>query len=215
MDHDYTSLLWAESGSIAEFLKDIDDADFDVDSLCEGWRVRDVTSHMIVGHTTPMPSMMAAIARYGFNVPKGSKEMSRQYGSDHTADEIRASWSGVADEHTLKGISRVIPKQEGFTDHLIHHQDMRRPLGREREIPEERLSAALDALPSIGGFLKSKQRMKGLQWVATDIDWSWGEGPVVQGPAEALILAAGGRRVALDELTGDGIETLGQRMPTA
>ena len=213
MDPDYESLLWDESRDIAQFLDEIDDSDFGVASLCEGWRVSDVVGHMILGHTTPMPSMMLAIAKYGFNVPKGSKEMSHEYGSTHSPDQIRTAWTGVADDHTLNGISRVIPKKEGFTDHLIHNQDMRRPLGRPREIAPERLSAALDALPTIGGFLKSKQRMKGLKWVATDIDWSWGEGSEVQGAAEPLILAAAGRPAVLDELSGDGVATLKIRMP--
>jgi len=213
MDPDYEALLWEESGDIAQLIDEIDDPDFDVASLCEGWRVRDVVSHMIVGHTTPMPSMLMSIAKYGFNVPKGSKEMSHEYGSAHTPDQIRTAWSGVADDHTMKGISQVIPKKEGFTDHLIHNQDMRRPLGRPREIAPERLSAALDALPTIGGFLKSKQRMKGLRWVATDIGWDSGQGPEVHGAAEALILAAAGRPVVLDELSGDGVDTLTTRMP--
>lgn len=183
MDPDYEALLWDESRDVAQFLDEIDDSDFDVASLCEGWRVSDVVGHMIIGHTTPMPSMMVAIAKYGFN------------------------------DHTLNGISRVIPKKEGFTDHLIHNQDMRRPLGGPREIAPERLSAALDALPTIGGFLKSKQRMKGLKWVVTDIDWSWKEGSEVQGAAELLILAAAGRPAVLDELSGDGVATLKTRMP--
>ena len=211
-DHDYDRLLWDESRDLSETLNRLDDASFDQLSLCEGWRVRDVASHMIVGHTTPMPSMIAGIAKYRGNVAKGSFEMSRDYGSSHTAAEIRTDWSTVATEHTRKGIARVIPTKEAFVDHLVHHQDIRRPLGQPRAIPAERLVAALDALPGIGGFLKSKQRMRGLHWVATDADWSFGEGPEVRGPAEALILAASGRPASLGEITGDGQAELARRI---
>ncbi len=212
MEHDYTALLWEESGDIANFLTEAEDADFDQASLCEGWRVRDVMSHMIVGHSTPLPQMMGAIAKHRFNVPRGSREMSIDYGSSHSPDEIRAAWSGVVDERMTRGISRLISKKEALVDHMIHHQDMRRPLGRPREIPQQRLEASLDAMPTIGGFLGSKKRMRGLRWQATDMDWSWGEGPSVEGPAEALMLAASGRSSALDDLSGDGVATLRSRI---
>ena len=94
----------------------------------------------------------------------------------------------------------------------MHHQDIRRPLGRPRAISSDRLVAALDGLPTIGGFLKSKQRMKGLSWRATDVDWTFGEGPEVSGPAEALILAASGRPVVLPEITGPGHAELASRL---
>jgi hypothetical protein len=31
--------------------------------------VRDVVSHLVLGHVTPMPKMVGLIARSGFNVP--------------------------------------------------------------------------------------------------------------------------------------------------
>lgn len=212
MDHDYTNLLWEESGDITVLLDDLADADFDQPSLCEGWRVRDVVSHMILGHTTPMPKMLMSIARFRFNVPRASRALSAHYGSAHTADELRATWTEMVADRTVKGIGRVIPDHEGFTDHLVHHQDIRRSLDRPRSIPAERLVAALDALPKIGGFLKSKQRMKGLTWAATDVDWTWGEGPEVRGGAESLILAASGRDASLDDLAGDGVGMLQTRL---
>ena len=99
----------------------------------------------------------------------------------------------------MNGISKTISRGGGSVDHTIHHQDIRRPLGRSRSIPEDRLIAALDAMPTIGGFVKSKQRMDGLRWTATDVDWTFGDGPEVTGPAEALILLASGRPAPIDE----------------
>ncbi|MFO7590726.1 MAG: maleylpyruvate isomerase family mycothiol-dependent enzyme [Acidimicrobiia bacterium] len=211
-DHEYERMLWDESSDIAAALGELQDAEFDAMSLCEGWRVRDVVSHMVVGHTAPMSKILVEVAKNGFSVPKGSFEISREYGSAHSAAEIRDAWSAVARDHTRKGITKVISEKEGMVDLLIHHQDIRRPLGRPRTIPAERLTAALDALPTIGGFLKSKQRMRGLSWRATDVDWTFGEGPEVSGPAEALILAASGRPAALPELSGDGQAELASRL---
>lgn len=72
--------------------------------------------------------------------------------------------------------------------------------------------AVLDALPRIGGFMQSKQRVRGLRLVATDVDHTVGDGPEVRGPTEAIILAASGRPVALDELSGQGVELLTNRL---
>lgn len=51
----------------------------------------------------------------------------------------------------------------------------------------------------------------GVRYEATDLDWSSGSGPLVQGTGEALLLAMTGRTVALEELRGDGVETLRRR----
>ena len=107
---------------------------------------------------------------------------------------------------------RFEPAKEALVDHFTHHQDIRRPLGLPRELPTDRLLAALDAAPGIGGLLKAKGRAKGLRFVASDLDWSWGDGPEVKGNAEAILLALGGRPSVLDELGGDGLPALRERL---
>ncbi|MEY2475721.1 MAG: hypothetical protein QOG87_1036 [Actinomycetota bacterium] len=209
-DHDRMRLQ--ELASISECLHQLDDEQWDVASLCEGWRVRDVVSHMCVGYTTPMPTMLAKVARRRFNVPKASYEESIAFGSTHTPAEIL----GVLDEiHTTnlrRGIAKLIKPAEGLVDHLIHHQDIRRPLGMPREMPADRLVAALDVVPGLSGFVGSKKRTAGLRLVATDVGWTHGDGPEVQGTGEAILLVASGRPVALDELQGEGVGTLRDRL---
>jgi hypothetical protein len=79
-------------------------------------------------------------------------------------------------------------------------------------MPEERLVAALDVVPNLAGFVGAKQRVAGLRLVATDVDWSSGDGPRITGSGEAILLAASGRPVALDELDGEGLTTLRSRV---
>ncbi|HEX2737968.1 MAG TPA: DinB family protein, partial [Acidimicrobiia bacterium] len=131
---------------------------------------------------------------------------------EHTPAEIKENFAQLTTKEKPGGLARVIKTHERFTDHLIHQQDIRRPMNKPREIPRERLVAALDALPRIGGFLKSNQKAKGLRFVATDIDYTLGDGPEVRGPAESLILAISGRPVALPELEGEGLATLRERV---
>jgi uncharacterized protein (TIGR03083 family) len=202
----------AEMGSISEYLHQLDEADWDKASLCEGWRVRDVISHMCVGYTTPMPAMFAKVAKRGFNVPKASYQESIAFGSEHSPAAILGVFDDIRTQNIRKGISKVIKSDEGLVDHLIHHQDIRRPLDRPRAVPEDRLVAALDVVPGLGGFVGAKKRVQGLELVATDVDWAHGDGPEVRGPGEALLLAASGRSVALDELSGEGLGTLRERL---
>ena len=75
-------------------------------------------------------------------------------------------------------------------------------------VPEDRLVAALDVMPGLGGFVGAKKRVAGLRLVATDVDWSHGSGPEVSGPGEAILLAASGRPAALAELDGEGVDVL-------
>ncbi|MBO0855301.1 MAG: hypothetical protein J2P18_16240, partial [Nocardia sp.] len=91
---------------------------------------------------------------------------------------------------------------------LVHHQDIRRPLGRPRQIPAERLIAVLGRPDP---FARPGRFTRGLRMVATDVAWSSGSGPEVRGTGEALALAMVGRPIVLDELTGDGVRTLRER----
>ena len=186
MTRDYDRLRLDEMGSIAAFLHELDDEQWDAASLCDGWRVRDVVSHMCVGYTTPLPKMVALIARRAFNVDRASKEESIAFGDAHSPAEILSVLERIHRDNIRKGITRVIPSKEGLVDHFTHHQDIRRPLGLPRAMPEDRLLAALEAAPSIGGFLKAKGRARGLRFIASDIDWSWGDGPEVKGNGEAI-----------------------------
>ena len=55
---------------------------------------------------------------------------------------------------------------------------------------------------------RARTRLRGVQLVATDVDWSVGAGPAVEGPVEALLLLLTGRAAALDRLSGPGLDRL-------
>jgi uncharacterized protein (TIGR03083 family) len=217
MPVDHAAMMWAEVAEIGELLHELGDEEFDQPSLCEGWKVRDIIGHMSFGHTTPMPRIIGAVVQYRGNMTKGSFELSKKFAAARTPAELVAFWdTELVRKHSRKGIAKVIKYTEAFPDHLIHHQDIRRPLERSRDIPEERLAAVLDLLPGIKTpFFSTKPVVQGLRLVATDIGWSHGDGPAVEGPAEPLIMGIAGRQSAFDELQGDGLPTLIERWKTA
>jgi uncharacterized protein (TIGR03083 family) len=213
---DDMALMWAEVADIGTLLHELDEGDFDTPSLCEGWRVRDVLGHMALGHTTPMGQMTGRIARYGFNVTKASREESKTRFDGASAAEIRQFWDEVmVGQHPRKGISKLIPSKAGFLDHLVHNQDIRRPTGHTRTVPADRLRRALELVRSEASpMFNPKKKVSGLRLVATDLEWSAGDGPVVEGPAEAIVMAAAGRAAAVGDLHGEGAAILAQRIGT-
>lgn len=99
------------------------------------------------------------------------------------------------------------PNVSVLADVLIHAQDMYRPLGLRREVPEGHLLPVADFIKKSVGF-GTKKRIAGLRLSAEDMEWVHGEGPEVTGPAEALVMVMAGRFAALDDLAGEGKATL-------
>lgn len=81
-----------------------------------------------------------------------------------------------------------------LAEYVIHHQDIRRPLNLPRDVPPDRLFAALQGvtqLPGVRGpaWRKLLQR----RWNATDVDWARGRGAVVSAPGEEILMTLAGR----------------------
>ena len=47
---------------------------------------------------------------------------------------------------------------------------------------------------------------------ATDVGWTTGDDPLVEGPAESLLMAIAGRPGIITELTGPGVTALAERI---
>jgi uncharacterized protein (TIGR03083 family) len=94
---------------------------------------------------------------------------------------------------------------------LVHSEDIRRPLGIAHSYPLAWVTRATEFYAKSNALIGGKKRVAGLTLKATDTDWSYGSGPIVEGPASSLLLAAAGRMVAFDELAGPGLPTLRTR----
>lgn len=210
---DYQRMTRAELEAMSAHLHSLAPQQWDAPSLCRGWKIRHVVGHMCLGSTMSPLALPVRALPYGFNIAKASSKESYKHGEHHGPDELLETFDRVLlGDEPRPGLGKVAPPNEWFVDKLIHNQDIRRPIGVTREIPSEHLVAAIDVLPGLGGFLKSKRHTRGLRFVATDIDHAVGDGPEVRGPAEPLILAMSGRAVGLDELEGEGVEVLRERI---
>ena len=194
---------------MADYLETLDDKAWDTPSLCRGWNVRDVAGHLVMPLTTSVPKIvMRTIGSLSFD--KANDKMAREIGARSTPKEIAAILRREA-ENKFKPPSGT--PEMPLADLVIHSGDIRRPLNAPSQMPGNRAETVLNFLAHgrTRAFVE-KNRLAGLRFEATDIDWNSGtDGKLVRGPAEALIMAMSGRDAALDDLEGDGVEVLRSR----
>jgi hypothetical protein len=108
-----------------------------------------------------------------------------------------------------------VTRLEPLIDVLVHGQDIALPLGRPRAVPVDAATTAATRVWTVGWPLRTafaaRRRLAGLRLVATDVDWSVGEGDEVAGPIDALLLLLTGRTAALGRLAGPGVARLPAR----
>lgn len=217
--YDYKSLTKAELRDFSELLHTLDEADWERSTLCEGWKVRHIVGHLVAGYSTPLPKLVWTLAtQYRFNFPKAAHEVSTRTGEQHSPKELLAMFDEWALRDQLIGIASIEPFIEHFLDHMIHQWDITVPMGHPRQVPEERRLIALNSIVKVlglSGMASGKKLAAGLKLRATDLEWSWGNGPEVAGKTPYLILALSGRQHALADLKGEGVNVLRKRLSPA
>lgn len=204
---DTLDLARQEREELADLLEALTPEQWDAETLCARWRVRDVVAHIIGYDGLSLGRLAGLYVRGGFGVNRVNALETATL-ADRTPAELLA----LVHEHVRPtGLTAGFGGRIALTDCMIHQQDIRRPLGKPRQIPAERLTRALSFArfaPPVGAF----HRARGMRLVATDIEWSAGRGPELRGPAEALLLAISGRPAALPELAGPAQPILAGRM---
>src|SRR2546421_147375 len=127
----------AERARVRSTLLGLAPADWDADTLCAGWRGRDLAGHLaaLAGPRT---------ARFLVGMAAGG-------GGDRRPDELIAA----LDPPRMLPFFRLKP-EVALVEYVVHPLDLARPLGRETGIPAASLAAALDGLA--GGALPGTRR---------------------------------------------------------
>ncbi len=195
----------AEQDEFVSLANTLTDEQWHTMSLCAGWTVRQVVVHVAWHIHRSMGEVLGTGVRVLVSGP--AKVAAGQV----ARDEDRSTQS-LIDWLTRPGQRNRV----NLGELVIHQQDVRRPLGLTRSIPAERVRGILDYCMTRSGSASLvpgvRKRIDGLRLVATDMEWSAGQGPEVSGPAEALLMAANGRDAALGDLQGAGVATLASRM---
>jgi uncharacterized protein (TIGR03083 family) len=204
---DLLSLAEAERADLLALLRDLTAAQWDAQSLCPEWRVRDVATHVVSYDQLSRVETVATFLRGGLRTSRVNEVALSRYRDLDPSGIVDL----VAGNQRPRGLPSGFKGGIALTDGTIHHQDIRRALGLTRSIPHGRLVAVL-GFALRAPTLPAKRNAKGLKLTATDIDWTTGEGPEVRGPGEALLMALAGRGHALGELSGAGLPTLRDRV---
>jgi uncharacterized protein (TIGR03083 family) len=200
-------VIHQERAALADMLETLTPEDWEHPSLCEDWSVRDVAAHVISAPEVTVGEMAAVLVR-----ARGS--FNRAAHDDAQRRSVRPTAEIVADYRRLASSRRLAPgttHRDALVDVLVHTQDIAIPLGRHHEMPREAARAAAASRRNSGFPFYAKKRLAGCRLEATDIDWTSGEGTLVQGPIAALLLLITGRPASLRELSGDGLPQLRQR----
>jgi uncharacterized protein (TIGR03083 family) len=197
-----------ERRGLAALLATLTEEQLRAPSLVPTWTVRDVAGHLVLAIEFSMPRLLLTLVRSGFSIDRTIDRM--------TWRMARRPIGELAAILRAKAESRFAPPgtrpEAILTEVLIHDLDLRWPLKIAREIPEERTLIALKVVTETParGFVGKGWR-DGLRFAATDLAWAHGQGALVRGPADALLLGITGRRAALSKLEGDGVGILRER----
>ncbi|GGF98437.1 hypothetical protein GCM10007304_10590 [Rhodococcoides trifolii] len=198
----------AERLRLADFLDTLGDDDWSVQSLCGSWTVHDVAAHLTMVTRIEIPSLIvgAIKSRFNFNrmVDAGARDLARKYTPAELIARFRET---AASPKRAPGSSPLDP----LVDVLVHGQDIAVPLGRPLPMPTEQALAALGHA-STAKFYGAQKRFAGLRLVASDADWTLGDGDEVRGPVSSLLLLSTGRPVGLENVDGPGVPTLTARV---
>ena len=176
-------------------------------SLCGEWTVQQVLAHQLsAAKMTPL-KFVAKLAGAGFNFNKFTAKQVAREGSGGPAATL-AAFQLAAEPRRLAPPG---PKDTWLGEAFVHGEDIRRPLGIEREYPLPEVARALTFYAGSDTIIGGKTRMSGLTFKATDADFSIGRGPVVEGPLDLAVARRDRTQVRARRLSGPGVELLSTR----
>lgn len=188
-DPELTAMITGHRRQLTDRLAALPPGAWDQPSLCAGWRIRDVTAHLLMTLRTPAWRFLAEMARSRGNFNRMADRVARRDGAA-SPDQLLAALR--AHEHTIwkppgGGLAA------GLTHDVIHGLDMTVALGLDHPVPEPALRAVLDTVSGAQSRKHFGVDLDGIQLEADDIDWSFGSGRVLRGPAQDLALFVCGR----------------------
>lgn len=187
---------YAERARLASLLDGLDPGQWDVPSLCAGWRVREVVAHITMPFRTSVPRLVAGLLRARLSFDRYADRDARMFAArtsdgelvDVLRSNIRHPWQPPGGG------------QAGALSHdVIHGLDVTEPLGLPGP-PPSRIELVLQHagkrnLDYFGVDLD------GTRLEATDADVTVGHGVPLRIPAKDLLLVVTGRRT-LAEVPG-------------
>jgi uncharacterized protein (TIGR03083 family) len=188
-----------EYRALADLLESSTADVWDAPSLCEGWRTREVVAHVTMPARYSGPEFMKELEAAGGDFTTLSNTVAARDGA-LPADELLACLRS----EVLHGWQPPGGGPDGALTHCVIHQlDIVEAVPLARLVPEDRVGRVLGILTEPGAPNVFGTDLSGVELRADDLDWSYGSGEVVSGPAQVLALVVCGRTVPASRLRGD------------
>ncbi len=189
------SQIWAhideQRADLADFLDTLTPEQWETPSLCPGWTVRQAAAH-VTQSSTNWGRLSFELLRSGFRFNALTLRMGRN--DQRKPEEITAALRAmVGGRRRPPGTAVADP----LADVLVHGQDIAVPLGMPRTMPVPAAVIAAERLWKMGFPFNARKRFPNVTFTATDADFSVGDGNVVRGPIQDIVMTLSGRRAGL------------------
>jgi uncharacterized protein (TIGR03083 family) len=187
---DVDALVRAELTQLAALLEAVRLEDWDRDSLCQGWRVREVVAHVTMPAYRSKANFLVQLLRSGFRFNAMADRLAR-------IDAQRSVPELLADLRSERMLSWRPPGggAEGALVHAtVHALDITVPLGLEHRQSAASMRVVLDNLTGAKSLAHFGVDLSGRELRSDDVDWSFGSGSLVAEDAQTMVLALTGRR---------------------
>ncbi len=206
MARELWQVIHAERSALAHDLAGLRPWQWEAQSMCVRWTVREVAAHLTAMEKTTPGQFIGHLAGSGLqlNLMNAKEVLETNRGTTaRLLNEYRA--------HLMNTTGPPWPTVLILGEIILHGQDIRRPLKMQHSFPQSAVLRVANFYQRTNLLVGARRRIAGLRLRATDADWSHGRGPEVTGPLLSLTLAMTGRTPAMDDLSGYGLDTLRSR----
>jgi uncharacterized protein (TIGR03083 family) len=209
---DLHAAISAERLGLADVIDALSPEQWQEPSACTGWTEKTLVAHLtLTSRLTPLEAIRGMVgARFDINrmIDRSARARAAEYSPAELAAQYRES-------ATWTGRPFGTKPRDPLVDVLVHGQDLTRPLGIRHPMPPDHVVPALDYAVD-ASFYGAPKRLAGLRLVATDADWSHGDGDrEVSGTSGDLLLVTTGHPAGLEALDGPGVDDLRARVPAS
>ncbi|MEU4434052.1 maleylpyruvate isomerase family mycothiol-dependent enzyme [Nocardia rhamnosiphila] len=180
----------AERRSLAELLDGLTEQQWDRQSWCAGWRIRDVVAHILLTSRAGAGEILWELLRARGDLDRMSFATAVRYANRRSSEALLAELRAVIElRHTPVGTTAL----DRLMDLLVHGQDIAVPLGMRREMPVDAARWSVERVWRMGRPFRARRVLAGHRLIATDTEWSAGVGAPLAAPIADILLLVTGR----------------------
>lgn len=191
-----------ERASLVDLLEGLGPQEWEKPTQCGDWRVRDVAAHLTIAARISYGAVLREFVRARGSFDRMIHDTSVREGELPVTEIVANLRSTIGTRRLAPGTTR----REPLLDILVHGQDIALALGRERAMPVEAARDAADRVWTMR-FPPRPWPLPRHRLVATDVEWTRGEGEEISGPISALLLLLTGRTAAASPRLNGAVPT--------